>query len=345
MRPKIAVIAVRSPSGETGGAERFYEGLVGALNSAGVQAELLSVVSDESNFEAIKESYLRFYDLDLSNYDGVISTKAPAYLVRHQNHVCYLLHTMRVFYDMFEYEYPHQTIEHYKQQELIRQLDTAALQYPRTRKIFVIGNEVKERLWKYNGLDSEVLYQSLAIDNFKCGSYEYIFMPGRLHRWKRVDLIIKAMKYVKRPVTLKIAGTGEDEDKFRKLAKGDKRIVFCGRVSDQDLINLYANALVVPFVPIREDFGLVTLEAFRSCKPVITCTDSGEPTYIIRDGETGFICPPEPEIIGSKLEFLYDHPEIAENMGIRGLKSIQHITWKNVADKLISVLKSGFIKL
>ena len=172
MRPQIAVIAVSSPSGETGGAERFYEGLVGALNSAGVQAELLSVVSDESNFEAIKESYLRFYDLDLLEYDGVISTKAPAYLVRHPNHVCYLQHTMRVFYDMFEHEYPHPTIELYKQQELIHQLDTAALQYPRTRKIFVIGNEVKERLLKYNGLDSEVLYQSLTSDDFKKRSEE-----------------------------------------------------------------------------------------------------------------------------------------------------------------------------
>ncbi|NSW92676.1 MAG: glycosyltransferase family 4 protein [Firmicutes bacterium] len=342
MKPKVAVIAVRSPSGETGGAERFYEGLVGALNSAGVQADLLSIVSDESNFEAIKESYLRFYDLDLSGYDGVISTKAPTYLVRHPNHVCYLVHTMRVFYDMFEYEYPYPTIELYKQQELIHQLDTAALQYPRTRKIFVIGNEVKKRLLKYNGLDSEVLYMSLTFDGFKSGSYEYIFMPGRLHRWKRVDLIIKAMGFVKRPITLKISGTGEDEGTFRELAKHDERIVFCGRVTDQDLVNLYANALVVPFIPIREDFGLVTLEAFRSCKPVITCTDSGEPAYIVHDGETGFVCPPDPEIIGSKLEYLYDHPEIAEDMGIRGSKSIRHITWENVSHKLLSAL--GFSK-
>lgn len=342
MKPKVAVIAVCSPSGEKGGAERFYEGLVRALNTAGVQAELLSVVSDDSDFMAVKESYLRFYDLDLSGYDGVISTKAPAHLVRHPNHVCYLQHTMRVFYDMFEHEYPYPTFELYRQRELIHRLDTAALQYPRTKKIFVIGNEVRGRLLKYNSLDSEVLYQSLTFNDFKSGPYEYIFMPGRLHRWKRVDLIIKSMKYVKRPVTLKISGSGEDEGRFRELAGPDKRVVFCGRVTDQNLVELYANALAVPFVPVREDFGLVTLEAFRSCKPVITCTDSGEPACIVRDGETGFVCPPDPEIIGSRLEFLYDHPEAAKEIGIRGSDSIQNITWENVSEKLISALEPGF---
>ena len=67
-------------------------------------------------------------------------------------------------------------------------------------------------------------------------------MPGRLHRWKRVDLIIRTMKYVDRPLTLKITGTGEDEAWFHELAKDDKRIEFLGRVTDEELIGLYADA-------------------------------------------------------------------------------------------------------
>ena len=63
---KIAVVAVTSQSGERGGAERFYEGLVTALNEAGAHAELVSLISNESSFEAIQETLLSFYDLDLS---------------------------------------------------------------------------------------------------------------------------------------------------------------------------------------------------------------------------------------------------------------------------------------
>jgi glycosyltransferase involved in cell wall biosynthesis len=336
---RVAVIAARPVSGEVGGAERFYEGLTAALNAAGVQADLVNVVSDESHFEAIEETYLRFYDLDLSPYDGVISTKAPAYLVRHPNHICYLLHTMRVFYDMFDREFPSPTPELLRQRSLIHRLDTAALRHPRTKKLFVIGHEVRNRLRRYNGLDAEVLYPALLCDGFRRGSYEYIFMPGRLHRWKRVDLIIEAMRYVKRPIQLRIAGTGEDEIRFRQLAAGDDRITFLGRVSDQDLVGEYANALVVPFVPIREDFGLITLEAFRSAKPVITCTDSGEPSCIVLDSETGFICPPDPCALAAKLEYYCDHPDIATAMGLRGMESVRHITWGKVADTLLAALR------
>jgi glycosyltransferase involved in cell wall biosynthesis len=335
---RVAVIAVRPIGGEVGGAERFYEGLTAALNTAGVQADLVNIVSDESCFESIEETYLRCYDLDVSTYDGVISTKAPTYLVRHPNHICYLVHTMRVFYDMFEQEFPHPTPELLKQRALIHQLDTAALQYPRTKKIFVIGQEVRNRLRHYNGLDAEVVHPALAFDGFRCASYDYIFMPGRLHRWKRVDLIIEAMRSVDRPVLLKIAGTGEDEPQFRQLAKNDERIVFLGRVSDQALLDGYAEALVVPFVPIREDFGLVTLEAFRSCKPVITCTDSGEPSHLVVEEGSGFVCSPEPREIAAKVVYLYDHPDVARTMGARGATSIQHMTWANVAARLLNIL-------
>lgn len=335
---KIAVIAVRPGSGEKGGAERFYEGLVSALNRWGVEADRVDAVSDESSFDAIEESYLRFYDLDLSQYFGVISTKAPAYLVRHPNHICYLQHTMRVFYDMFEQEFPHPHETLLKQREIILTLDTAALTLPRTKEIFVISKEVQDRLLKYNNLSSKVLYQTTTMEGYHCSGFEYIFLPGRLHRWKRVDLIIKAMRYVKSPVRLIISGIGEDEACFRSLAGDNPRISFLGEVTDRELLRLYADSLVVPFVPVREDFGLITLEAFLSGKPVITCKDSGEPARLVKDGETGFVCSPLPEEIAARLDYLYENQDVARQMGERGRESMRQMTWKNVAKALINSL-------
>jgi len=337
---RIGVIGAGSKDGSQGGAERFYEGLVYSLNQLGADAELLCPMSDETNFDTILETYLKYYDLDLSSYDGVISTKAPAYIIRHPNHVCYLQHTMRVFYDMFEQEFPYATDEQILQRKFIITLDTAALKYPRTKKIYVIGNEVRNRLFKYNHLESTVLYQGLLNDRFKEGSFNYIYLPGRLHRWKRVGLVIEAMRYVQSPVELLISGIGEDEDKFVKLANKDSRIKFLGRVSNEELVEYYSNALCVPFVPLREDFGLVTIEAFRSGKPVITCVDSGEPTYIVCDNETGYICNPDPREIASKIDYFFQNPDIAEEMGIKGKLSIQSINWKTTAETLITALQN-----
>lgn len=336
---KVAVVAVESLSGEQGGAERMYAGVISALSISDVQAELVSLTSDERSFEAIEETMLRFYDLDLSGFDGVISTKAPSYLIRHPNHVCFLIHTMRAFYDMFDVEFKNPSKLLINQRELIHKIDTGALSAPRTKKLFSIGNEVRKRLLRWNKLESEVLHPPLLFDNFKTGRYEYLFMPGRLHRWKRVDLIINALKYVKSPVRLIIAGTGEDESRFKNVAGNDRRIQFLGRVSDDMLIELYANALAVPFVPINEDYGYVTLEAFRSEKPVITCADSGEPAHFVKDGESGFVCPPSPKEIAKRINHLCENRELARAMGKKGKLSIEYINWPNVAGRLLSALR------
>jgi len=346
-KPRLAVVAASSGTGEVGGAERFYSGLSQCLASDEVKVDLLTVVSNERSLETIKETYLKFYDLDLSEYDGVVSTKAPSYAIRHPNHVSYLLHTMRVFYDMFNQEFPEPWPELLEQRALIQELDTCCLSQPYTRQIFCY-EEVRNRLREFNGLDAEVLHHDTfgllsagSPTGDRVGDYRYVFLPGRLHRWKRVQLVIEAMRYVKVPVQLRIAGSGEDEARFRKMAQGDPRISFVGSVSEEHLYELYRDALVVPFVPLREDFGLVTLEAFRSLKPVITCSDSGEPTRLVQDGESGFICSPNPEAIAEKIRILYYNPDLARKMGECGYHSVEHLTWDRVRDKILSAL--GFL--
>jgi len=334
--PSVAVVGVGSP-GETGGAERLYSGLVRALREQGARAELVAPLGDESDFAALQETYLRFYDLDLSGYDGVITTKAPSYTVRHPNQVCWLVHTVRVFYDMFEREFPRPWPELEAQRDEVRRLDTAALSRPQVRR-FAIGREVADRLRRFNGLDAEVLHPPLGLEGFHPGPYEYLFLPGRLHRWKRVDLLLEAMRLVPHPLRLLVAGTGEDEADLRRAAAGDPRIEFLGRVDDGRLIELYAGALAVPFVPRGEDYGMVTVEAFRSRKPVVTCTDSGEPAHLVRDGETGFVCAPSPAALAERLAWLYEHPEAAAAMGARGEASVEPIRWETVAGRLLGAL-------
>ena len=336
-RIRLAVITVRSAAGEIGGAERLFDGLVNALNFDNVEAEEISLVSDESGFEPILSTYLRFHELDLSGFDGVISTKAPSYMVRHRNHVSYLLHTIRVFYDMFEREFPSPWSGLLDQRRFIHRIDTAALSPPGTRRIFVNGEEVRERLLQYNGLDAVVLHHPLNNERYHSGMGDegYAFIASRLHRWKRLDLTIRAMEYVRNPMRLLIAGTGEDEPWFRKLAGSDHRIVFLGRVSDEELIELYGKARVVPFTPLREDYGLVTIEGFRCGKPVITCTDSGTPARIVQDGITGFVTPPDPVAIARALDYLYEHPAIAAEMGRKGEESIRHVRWDALRARIL----------
>lgn len=333
---KLAIITHMSKSGEIGGAEKFYDKLLESLKVKEINTSRIDVICDESSFDNIMNSYLKCYDLDLSSYDGVISTKAPTYLAKHHNHVCYLMHTIRMFYDMFDEA--KDVKGNLNQRALIQKIDTLALNQHRIKKLYTIGHTVSERLKKWNNIDSEVLYPGITDSNFYSGNYEYIFLPSRLHKWKRVDLVIESMKYVTSPVQLKIAGKGEDMNYFRYLAGQDNRIEFLGYVDDEKLKELYSNALVVPFTSKNEDYGYVLQEAFKSYKPVITCKDSGEPARFVTISNGGFVVHPNPRDIATCIDKLYNDKHLAEKMGSSGHKSIESISWENVSSNLIKSL-------
>jgi glycosyltransferase involved in cell wall biosynthesis/GT2 family glycosyltransferase len=340
----IAVVTAAMCSGERGGAEGFYRGLTAAFQSAGHCVSQLGVSVDESNFTSVVDSYARCYDLDARDFDIVISTKAPTYLVRHPRHVCYLVHTLRVFYDRFEHEYGHGTDAQQRQRRLIHRLDKAALHPARVRRHFSIGYTVYDRLCNADPWWRQVRFETLhlppAFESFpKPRRGEYVFLPGRLHRWKRPDLVLRAFKRVRRDVPLLIAGTGEDEGRLRRIAGDDSRVHFLGAVCDRQLLDLYASAIVVPFVPIQEDYGFITIEAFRCRKPVITCTDSGEPLQFVKDGVTGFVVKPDEQALAERIEFLVDHPRTARAQGEQGYRTVAHLCWDPIVSNLLSAAK------
>lgn len=318
------------------GAERLFVGMVHALEQK-VDTTWIPLPLIETSWEDVLQSYLRCYELDLSAYDLVVSTKNPTFMVQHPNHICWLLHQIRVFYDRFDDEYghlpAHALAEKRQQRETIHQLDNLAFQG--VRKILTIGHEVARRLKHYSRFDAEVLHPPVLVQGHYCGSQEYFLLPGRLHRWKRVDLVLRAMRHLSGNIPLLIPGTGEDEDYLREVAGGDPRIHFLGFVSDQEMLALYANALAVLFVPKDEDFGYVTIEAMLSHKPVIVCDDSGEPARLVQNGCSGFVVKPDAIEIAGAMAVLAADRELARNMGEFGLQMVPSQSWDDVVRRLM----------
>ena len=185
---KVAIVTPRMASGERGGAEALYQGLLAAFRTAGHDAHEVAVPADESNFAAVLESYARCYALDLRGYDLVVSTKAPTFMVSHPNHVSYLLHTLRVFYDMFETEYGHASADRQAQRRAIHALDRFGLRHGRVRRHFANGHTTYRRLFDasswWRSVGFRALHHPPALSGFKPPrSQDYILMTGRLHRW------------------------------------------------------------------------------------------------------------------------------------------------------------------
>lgn len=164
----------------------------------------------------------------------------------------------------------------------------------------------------------------------------YLFTASRLDAPKRIDLLVEAMAHVRSDARLRIAGAGPEEARLRKLAAGNPRVELCGRVSDEQLAQLYAGARAIAFVAYDEDFGLVTHEAMLSAKPVITCRDSGGPTELVADGVNGVVCDPDPTAIAAAIDRLWETRGLTRRMGRAGRERGREITWDRVVDALLA---------
>src|SRR4030095_5680995 len=135
-----------------------------------------------------------------------------------------------------------------------------------------------------------------------------VFAVSRLTALKRLDLLVEAAALMKND-RLRIAIAGEGEDDARLRARVDAlglrgRVTLLGALDEAQLVERYAACRAVYFGPVNEDYGFVTLEAFRSGKAVLTCRDSGGPAELVEDGRTGFVVEPTPQALADRLDAL-----------------------------------------
>lgn len=185
------------------------------------------------------------------------------------------------------------------------------------------------------GVPVTVIHPPTRLTGLGDTSGDYLFTASRLDAPKRIDLLIEAVRQAPAALPFKIAGTGPDAERLRALAAADSRIELLGFVTDRELAQLYARALAVLFVPQDEDYGLITVEAMQSGKPVITTTDAGGPTELIRDGVNGLIAPPEPAALARCIETLCRDPALARQLGAAARHDAATITWATTISRLL----------
>ena len=95
---------------------------------------------------------------------------------------------------------------------------------------------------------------------------------GRLERYKNVDLVIKAFGELPGPARLVIVGDGPDRprlERYRQAGPAGHSVQFTGRVPDEVLGQLLAQAAVVVSASDHEAFGLTLAEGLRSGARVV----------------------------------------------------------------------------
>jgi glycosyltransferase involved in cell wall biosynthesis len=334
-----------------GGAETHAEALVRALKAAGHDADLVQIAGKwyPASQLAHQMAVWRSFDITESNglkVDAVIALKFPAYLIEHERKIVWLIHQHRTAYELWD---------HPEFADLSRQDDGAGvrdmvwnadrLALNEAKRVFTNSKNVKERLWTSLRIPSEHLYHPSGVTEHLLdqapGPYgDYLLFPSRMESLKRQSLVIDAMTHVRSDVKLVLVGRGPDEPQLRervdKLGLKDK-VRFEIGVTDDRLHQLYLGALGVYFGPFDEDYGYVTLEGFAAERPVVTLADSGGPLEFVADGETGFVCAPEPKAIAEAFDRLQRDHELAARMGKAGNAFVRAEVprWPDVVARLL----------
>jgi glycosyltransferase involved in cell wall biosynthesis len=340
---RVLVLEAQTPFVQ-GGAEILVRQLHTALRERGYESEIVSIPFLDDPHEQVMAHAAAWRLLDLTRalerpIDRVIATKFPTYFVRHPSKVAWLVHQHRAAYELcgttFS-DFAHTEADVALRKRLI-DVDTRMLR--ECRALFSIAHTVSARLEKYNGLKATALHHPPKLaSRLKPGPYgDYFLTVTRLEHVKRVDLAIAAFARVERPMRLVIAGEGSArqhlERRIEELNLGD-RVTLAGRVSDDELIELYAGARALLFTPYDEDYGYVTLEAFLARKAVVTATDSGGTHEFVTDAVNGLIAEPTAEAIAAALMRLSD-ATLAASLGAAGYERARQVTWDGVVEQLV----------
>ncbi|MFA4889571.1 MAG: glycosyltransferase family 4 protein [Candidatus Omnitrophota bacterium] len=144
-----------------------------------------------------------------------------------------------------------------------------------------------------------------------------ILYAGRLVKIKGVDVLIKAFGQIKDDgLRLYIVGEGYFKPELQRLAAGDTRIRFCGKISWHKLKEIYCQSdiTVVPSIYF-EILGNVILESMASGTPVIASRIGGMPE-LIQDGYNGCLFEPgNIEELKGTIERLACDPAKLKTMG------------------------------
>jgi glycosyltransferase involved in cell wall biosynthesis len=186
----------------------------------------------------------------------------------------------------------------------------------------------------HNGVDSLYYQSDPAVPRTAQPTLLYL---GRLQRYKRVDLIVRALGFMTRlgvDARLRIAGSGPEEPALRELAAGlgiADRVDFLGFVDVPTKRELLRSSWVHVLTSPKEGWGLTVMEAAACGTPTVGSSSPGLWDSVVHR-ETGLLLPHGDWVdLGSQLADLVRDRERLERMGEAARRRAQTFGWERSA--------------
>ncbi len=286
-------------------------GLPERLGFSGVRVKSLGGLPDRPPVKHIVASS-KFARLRLRGYDFylILGNWAPFAAKRHHPNLYYCLTPTRMFYDQRDailarlpwasraIARPWTAIHRGFERRAVRHCD----------RIIAISENVRTRVRRFYGQDSDVLYPPVNTSRFHFEEVgESWLSVSRLYPEKRIDLQFEIFRRLPKEKLIIVGGhsVGDQSERYLAAMKPPPNVTLLGEISDGELRDLYARCRGLIGTAVDEDFGLTPLEAMASGKCVLA-TDEGGYRETVVPGTTGFLLPPDANQFAAKIRELDD---------------------------------------
>lgn len=170
---------------------------------------------------------------------------------------------------------------------------------------------------------------------------------GSLHKGKRQEDAIRAIsEIVRRGIRAELFIIGSGSIIYHEFLRNlvikynlEKQVSFIGYV--ENAFPFIQDADVLLMCSRSEAFGRVTIEAMKAGKPVIAAR-SGANLELIREGFNGLLYTTmNYEELADKIQYLYEHPNEARQMGNNGLQwALERFNANSYGERVMGILNS-----
>lgn len=198
-----------------------------------------------------------------------------------------------------------------------------------SRNVFVINNGIEKYL--HPGMKSDL---------------PTILYFGRVKKYKRLDHLIKAFKYIEEAIPtakLIIAGKGDGYTALKSLARSLKldSVAFLGQVSEEEKIEILQEAWIFVTTSDKEGWGITVLEANACGTPAIAYDVPGLRDSI-KDGETGLLARSgDIKALSETIINMLEDDKLREKLSKNAFVYSKQFSWDESAMQMLKIMEEG----
>ncbi|MBI2430669.1 MAG: glycosyltransferase family 4 protein [Candidatus Levybacteria bacterium] len=221
----------------------------------------------------------------------------------------------------------------------------------RAKKIIAVSNAAKDEIVDHLHVDLNkvvVTYEGVDLPSSKLQlkTRSYFLYVGNAYPHKNLERLIEAFAGIRNQESgIKLILVGKEDYFYKRLKEKvqkmglEKKIIFRGEATDEELAGLYKNALALVIPSLMEGFGLPILEAMAN-KCLVLASDTPA-HHEIADDAAIYFNPNNTEDIAEKMKASYnDTHHYSENIE-KGFERSKIFSWEKMAKETLKIYESS----